>query len=381
MTARERVLKALNHEEADRIPIHDAPWAATIKRWREEGLPVDVSPAEHFGYEIVRFMPDTTPRFPIRLVEENKEYEVHTTSFGGLRRDHKDYSTTPQIIDYPCKNRKDWERIKERLVPDRDRVDWEGKWIKNTAVDDRGEESVLEVDRMEWRRGLKGCRKAREDGLFVTYNASVGYDKMQSYVASEQLLMAIVTDPDWVRDMYETDATLAIEMYKIMKDGGFRFDGAWPSCDLGYRNGLLFSPQHFNEQLRPTFRRLFDFFHGEGLPVILHSCGNVKELIPYFIEDGLDCLQPLEVKAGMDLLELKREFGDKLAFMGGIDVRAMADPDPSVVEKEIHTKIPDAKKGGGYIYHSDHSVPNDVSLEQYRRVIELVEKYGAYDVQ
>ena len=193
-----------------------------------------------------------------------------------------------------------------------------------------------------------------------------------------------VTESGWLQELYrtacETDADLVIEMYKIMKEGGYEFDGVWLGCDLGYRNGLLFSPQHYNEQLRPTFRRLFDFFHGEGLPVILHSCGNVKELIPYFIADGLNCLQPLEVKAGMDLLELKREFGDKLAFMGGIDVRSMADPDPKVIEKEISAKISEAKKGGGYIYHSDHSVPNDVSLEQYRRVIELAQKYGMYDI-
>lgn len=138
MTSRERVLNALNHEEVGWIPIFDVPWLATIKRWREEGLPTDVSPAEHFGYEIIRlFDADSTPRFTIRIVEENDEYEVHTTPFGELRRDHKDYSTTPEIIDYPCKNREDWERIKERLVPHRDRVDWEGKWIKDNAQDER----------------------------------------------------------------------------------------------------------------------------------------------------------------------------------------------------------------------------------------------------
>ena len=97
----------------------------------------------------------------------------------------------------------------------------------------------------------------------------------------------------------------------------------------------------------------------------------------HLIEDGLTCLEPLEAKAGMDLVELKRDFGDKLAFMGGID-RAMADPDPAVIEEEIKTKILSAKKGGGYVYHSDHSVPNDVSFEQNRRVLQLVKSYGAY---
>ena len=378
MLARERVLAALNHGEADRLPIHDAPWAAAIDRWHEEGLPVEVNPAEYFDYEIVCFGTDTSPRFPIEVVEETTEYVVHTTPYGGLRRDHVDYSTTPQIVDYPCKDRADWEEIKPRLGPSRDRVDWEGNWLSGSATDDRGEQSTLETGRGERRRGLPGCRKAREQGRFTCYTAAVGYDKIQSYVASQELLIAIATDPDWVRDMYETDANLAIEMHEIMRDGGFEFDGAWLFCDLGYRNGLLFSPRHFDEQLRPTFQRLFDYFRGQGLPVILHSCGRVSDLIPRFIEDGLACLQPLEVKAGMDLVELKKEFGQEMAFMGGIDVRAMADPDPSVIEEEIRAKIPLAKQGGGYIYHSDHSIPTSVGFERYRRVLELVRQYGVY---
>jgi len=378
MTSRERVLAALHHEEADRVPIHDSPWLATIERWRGEGLSGDISPAEYFDYEIVCFAADTTPRFPVEVVEETEEYIVHTTPFGGLRRDHKDYSTTPEIVDYPCKGPEDWERIRERLTPSRDRVDWTGEWLAGSAQDERAADSVLARDRVEWRLGLPGCQRAREQGRFVCYSAAVGYDKIQLYVATERLLVAIATEPDWVRDMYEADADLAIEMHQIMKEGGFEFDGAWLFCDLGYRNGLLFSPRHFDEQLRPTFRRLFDYFTAEGLPTILHCCGRVRELIPRLIEDGLACLQPVEVKAGMDLIELKQEFGDRMAFMGGIDVRAMADPDPSLIEEEIKAKIPFARRGGGYLYHSDHSIPNNVSFQQYCRVLDLVRKYGGY---
>jgi len=358
------------------VPIHDSPWAASIDRWHGEGLPVEVNPAEYFGFEIICFGADTSPRFPVEVVEETTEYVVHTTSYGGLRRDHRDYSTTPEIMDYPCKNRADWEAIKPRLEASSDRVDWEGKWLSGSALDERSDDSTLETGRQDRRRGLPGCREARDQGVFTCYSAAVGYDKIQSYVASQNLLIAIATEPDWVREMYETDANLAIEMHKIMRDGGFEFDGAWLFCDLGYRNGLLFSPRHYDEQLRPTFQRLFDYFSGEGLPVILHSCGRVSDLIPRFIDDGLACLQPLEVKAGMDLIALKKEYGQDLAFMGGIDVRTMADSDPSAVEQEIRSKIPVAKRGGGYIYHSDHSVPSNVSFERYRRVLELVREYG-----
>jgi len=123
---------------------------------------------------------------------------------------------------------------------------------------------------------------------------------------------------------------------------------------------------------------LCDFFKSKDMPIILHSCGRVKEFVPFYIEAGLTCLHPLEVKAGMDLIELKKSYGDVLAFMGGIDVRKMAAENQREIEEEIKTKITFAKKGGGYIYHSDHSVPDNVSFERYKYVIELVHKYGTY---
>ncbi len=352
MTSRERVLLALQHKEADRIPIHDSPWGATIERWRKEGLPSDILVEDYFGYEIAGFSADTSPRFPAEVLEETDEFIIARDSFGGIRKNFKDYSTTPEIIDWPVKSREDWYRIKERLQPSEDRVDWKG---------------------LEWAYNYH-----REKGRFLTYCAAVGYDKMQSYIYTEQLLMLIIEDPEMIIDMYETDAQLAMDMCDIMMKKGYQFDGAFLFCDLGYRNGPLFSPRHFKEQLHPVFKTLCDFFHKRNMPVLLHSCGNVKPLIEFFIEEGIDCLQPLETKAGMDLIELKQKYGDRIAFMGGIDVRAMAAEDPRVIEEEIRRKIEVAKVGGGYIYHSDHSIPNNVSFEQYKRVIELVHKYGSY---
>ena len=161
--------------------------------------------------------------------------------------------------------------------------------------------------------------------------------------------------------------------------GGYVFDGVFLFDDMGYRNGTLFSPADYRELLFPAHKRACDFFKSKNFPIILHSCGCVQAFIPDLIEAGFTCLQPLEVKAGMDVIELKKDFGHQLAFMGGIDVRKMAHPDPSVIEEEIRTKVSIAKVGGGYIYHSDHSVPDNVSFQQYCRVIELVQQYGKYE--
>ncbi len=378
MNSRERVKHALSFEKPDRVPVQDRIWPSTIERWHQEGMPTHISTSEYFDYEMVKFGPDVSPRFPVRVLREDERYVIETTPYGGVARNRKDRASVPEFLEFPCKTRQDWEKLKGRLTPGKERVDWMGQWLRRTAFDDVTE-SIQVTGRSEWRLGLPGYQEAREAGKFIAYVAPIGFGHIhQSYIGTEELLIAVATDPEWVIDMYNTNADLVIAMYDIMVEGGFQFDAAHFSCDLGYRNGLFFSPRHFKQQLHPVFARIFSYFRSKGIPVILHSDGRVSDLIPYFIEEGLNCLEPLEVKAGMDLIKLKKQYGDKLALMGGIDVRAMAADDPKVIEEEIRTKLQVAKEGGGYIYHSDHSVPNNVSLEQYRRVIELVLKYGTY---
>jgi len=178
--------------------------------------------------------------------------------------------------------------------------------------------------------------------------------------------------------MFMTDARLCAAIAEEMMERGLEFDAGWVMDDLGYKHRGFFPPAVYREQLMPAHKLICDVFKSRGLPMLLHSCGYVMEFIPDFIECGFDVIQPLEVKAGNDMLGLKREYGDVLAFMGGIDVRAMAERDPRAIEREIAEKLPPMKQGGGYIYHSDHSVPDNVSFAQYQRVMELVAEYGQY---
>ncbi len=352
MNSRERFLAALRHEEPDRVPINDSLWVSTVERWQREGLPTDVAPQDYFGYEIVLLRPDISARFPTEIIEEDQEYVLERTPYGGLRRQHRDRSSTPEILDWAIKSREDWDRIKPRLTPDPSRVDWPA--------------------------ARATYEKARREGKFVAFNAHIGYAHYQEYVKSDELLMILATDPAWAKEMFQVQAELVVGMAQIMLAEGLHFDGAFLQCDLGYRNATFFSPEMYRELQYPYDRQVFRFFRDKGLPAMLHSDGRVKALIPYFLDAGLSALQPLEVKAGMDLIELKREYGKELALYGGIDVRAMADPDPRVIEDEIKRKFEVAMVGGGYIYHSDHSVPNNVSFQQYLRVLELVRTYGTY---
>ncbi|MBI3973647.1 MAG: hypothetical protein HY332_20420 [Chloroflexi bacterium] len=353
LTPRERVRRALLRQEPDRVPIHEHPWASTLTRWRAEGLPAHVPPADYFGFEIAALSANCTPRLPAQVVAEDADHITVRDEYGSLVRDYRDKATTPEMIEPAVRTRDDWERLKPRLRPDDTRVDWDA--------------------------ARKRYEHERAAGRFVVFSNGVGFNRLQRYMRTDELLMAIGTDSEWVRDMYDTIADLVMVMCDRMLQRGFAFDGVWLSCDLGYRNALFFSLRHYREQHHPMMCRLGAFLAERGLPWILHSCGRVYELLPALIESGVACLQPLEVKAGNDVIALKRQYGDQIAFMGGIDVRVMAGDDPHALEEEIATKLTAAKPGGGYLYHSDHSIPKNVSLAQFRRVLELVRYYGRYD--
>ncbi len=353
MTGRERVLLSLNHKEPDRVPMQDSPWAATIKRWKSEGFPDDEDINDYFDWDFAFFGADRTPRFPVKTIEKNDRFIIQTTPQGGVMKNFRDYTSTPEIIDYPIKTKDDWKEIKKRLNPDFTRVDWVS--------------------------ALYHFNEAKEKGKFICYSGGYGYDILQGYVKSEQLLITMIEDPEWIKEMIMTLAELNLIMLEFMMKNGFSFDGAFFYNDMGYRNASLFSPDTYLKTHYQADKMAYGFCHSRNLKVFLHSCGNVKQLIPMLIDAGLDCLQPLEVKAGMDIIELKEKYGDRLSFMGGIDTRLMSDADKTKIEEEIKTKFEIAKKNGGYIYHSDHSIPHIVSFKDYCLVMELVKKYGVYE--
>ena len=135
----------------------------------------------------------------------------------------------------------------------------------------------------------------------------------------------------------------------------------------------------YRELLFPAHQRIFEWAHSRELPVILHSDGFLEPLLPDLVEAGIDCLQPLEVKAGMELLRVKRQFGDRIALIGGMDARTLETNDPAVVRAELEAKLPGAMAGGGYVLQVDHSVSNRVNYETYKFFVETGLTLGNYE--
>lgn len=353
MTSRERILRMYEHREADRVPVTDGPWASTIERWRREGLPEGVSYVDYFDLDRTATIgADNSPRYPEKVIEETDEYVVKTTKWGATIRQWRHAGGVPEFLDFTITDPDSWREAKKRMTPDRDRVDWER----------------LARDYPEWRR----------KGHWISAGFWFGFDVTHAWaVGTERTLMAMVTDPEWVVEMFSRWLDVDIALFEMIWDAGYEFDCvAWPD-DMGYKQNQFFSTAMYRELLKPVHRRACDWAHAKGIKVHLHSCGCVEPLIPDLIEIGVDMLNPLEVKAGMDPVKLKRTYGDRLAFHGGIN--AVLYSDLERLEAEMRAVIPEMKDGGGYIAGSDHSVPDSVGLEDFRRFVELAKELGSYE--
>lgn len=353
MTSHERFKRMYEHREADRVPVIDGPWAATIERWHREGMPEDADFADYFGLDkTAGIHADISPRFPAKTIEETEEYVVHTTSWGATLKSWKHAGGTPEFLDFTIVDRDSWEQAKQRMTPSRDRIDWDH----------------LKKHYARWR----------DEGRWVAGGLWFGFDVTHSWtIGTERCLMALMTDPDWCSDMFNHFLDMGIAMLDMAWDEGYEFDCVrWPD-DMGYKHNQFFSVDTYREVLKPVQKRAVDWAHAKGVKVTLHSCGDVNPFVPELIDIGIDGLNPLEVKAGMDPVQLKKDYGNDLLLHGGINAVLWDDVD--AITEEMRRVVPVMKQNGGYIFSSDHSVPSSVSLENFRYITTLAKELGSYE--
>jgi len=355
MTSRERVAIALRRGIPDRVPIHDGYWDASVERWLGEGLPAEAAADrdalwDYFDTDLRQISIDPSFMFDEKVIDDDGRYVTKRVRDGGVFKYIKGTTATPGLISFPLKGRADWERLKHRLKPDPGRL-------------------PEDLDRR--------YRSYRDAGRFVVIVMHNPYEATWSKFGVTNLLESMKTEAGLVREVFEAVTDMNLAMCEEILGRGYEVDGGWIWGDIAYGRGLLFSLQLYRELLHPLHRKLAGFFRNRDLPVVYHTDGDAREAIPLLIEAGVTCLQPLEAKAGMDLLELKRQYGDCLAFMGNIDFEVISRGRADML-REIRTKVGLGKRGGGYVYHSDHSVPPKVSLETYKNVLELVREYGTY---
>ena len=344
MTSVERVTNTLARQPVDHVPAAITPWAPTIKRWTDEGhLAEDEDIIEHFDQDLrsggwLNSVADLD--FEEVVLEETEDTILKIDGNGARLRRHKLHDTTPEHVGFSVTDRASWAATpRPRLV---------------------------KVDRR--RITFEDYRKARdlaaEHQRFFCWEGVGPFEQIHPLCGHEHMLMGMALDPDWVRDMVQVYVELTINHLEILFAEEGAPDGFFAYEDMGFKQRPFMSPAMYQQIIEPGHKRLFDFAHSKGCPVIVHSCGFVEPLVPGMIRAGMDCLQAMEVKAGMDMPRLAERFADKIAFFGNIDARILISNDLEALDKEMSAKIPPViERGGGYILHSDHSEPPEVDYE------------------
>jgi uroporphyrinogen decarboxylase len=353
MTSRERLRTTLRRQVPDRLPrCEQSFWPETLARWRQEGMPADATPAGIFELDAFHnYGLDNSLRLPTAIIEETPEWVAERNADGVTHKRWKNSYAAPSEIDFTIKTRADWDRYRERLVPDPDRI---GDGV---------------------RKAIAAANAAAE---FCTVSPGEPVWWTLSTLGMENGLLTLAGDPDLFAEMMDCQARLALQLLRQLLTEGYRPDGVLFSSDLCYRNGMLFSPDCYRRLMLGYHRQVAQVCHEHDMVLILHCDGDVRQFIPLLIEAGFDCIEPLEARAGNDVRDLKPRYGDRLSFFGNISMDVLASGDRAAIRHEVVSKVTCAKQGGGYIHQSDHSVPPTVSFDAYRYWMELARELGEY---
>ena len=382
MNLRERFFKIFNFESPDRLPRWELGyWGETVKRWRREGLPENSIPQDYFeneawytvggggasqtpevwrlrlGDKVVGkfhdFMDyrvvDYSARYEEKVFEETSEYITYRDANGMVIKTLKGTESMLQFLENPVETEADFQRYRERFDPDD-----ESRYIENFE---------------------EAFQHYIDSNIPINLLVAGFYGQARWMFGPEKTLFNFAAEPELMADVMEFWGDFLIENSRRLLESSVPVEISLIWEDMAYKGGSLISPRHFRQFLLPQYKRVTRFFKKNGVKTIMvDTDGDVRELIPLFIEGEVDGIYPFEVAAGMDVREIREEYPE-LILLGGIDKRAMAQGG-DVLRHELEAKIP-LIKGGGYIPSCDHEVPADVSFQKYKEYLELRDKIAA----
>ena len=364
-----RMNSTLRHEEADRVPISDFFWGSFLERWRTEmGLPQDTDIYRYYDLDWIVTIPNMDPHIKtFEILEERVEEVIVRTGFEAVIR-KKFADPMPAFLSFETD---DLQKLSAFRFDD----PWdERRYLRGGDNQLAGVGDGFVRNLSPWIESVK----ALHPDFPVFGSVCEGHEMLWRIVGTENALMWLAMHPEevgrFLLRLHEYNRGIAEAQIKAAEG---LLDGMVIWGDVAYTKDMLFSPEYWRRYFKPGVKALIDLCHRYGLPVIYHGCGNVKRILEDFIEMGLDSYNPLEAKAGLDVVELRREYGHRMGFCGNMDVRAWAEATSEDLKSMVLRKL-NAAKGGGYILQSDHSVPGNISAEKYDAVVRLVREHGRY---
>jgi uroporphyrinogen decarboxylase len=294
---------------------------------------------------------DLQPEFEEKVLEEHGDHVIFQQADGVRVLKRKFMSSIPQPQSHLLTDRESWRKhFKPRLDP-----------------------TTPSRFPSDWAARVAAWKDPNRDEVIALRGGSL-YGKLRNWMGVENLSYVLYDDPAWFEEMVSTVADCIIGVLERVLASGVQFDGCGMWEDMAYRGGPLLSPSHFKKYLSPHYRRITDLLHNYNVDVVWLDCdGKIDDLIPLWLEAGVNCMFPVEIGVwGADPLKFRQEYGRDLLMMGGFDKHILQSSEAEI-EAEVYRLLPLIEEGG-YIGFCDHRVPPDVSLKNYLFYLETVRR-------
>lgn len=353
MKKRDIIRTLLAKQIPERVGIFEEFWPFICENaWAEQGVPADTDFVTRFNLDIRHaswnMVPGPRPDL-VKTMAETEEWILSRDAWGAQFRLWKKKSGTPEHIDFAVASPEIWKRDFREAVIALD---------MHQAFD-------LEQVKADYRRDMAGDE-------FVTFATLLVFEDLRRILGDVVMLESLLLEPEWIHDFNQIMSDKYIEGFEILFNEVGKPDGMHLFDDLGYTQAPFASPDCHRELILPYHKKIVRYLKDHGLPVILHTCGDFRPHLPAIIEAGFDCVQAMEAKTGMNVVELAKTYKDKLCFMGNLDIRAMESGDRGRIREECLGKLEGMKKlRAPYIYMSDHSIPPTVRVADYEYMQEI----------
>lgn len=361
-TERERFRGTLLFGRPDRIPLQPGgPRESTLAAWRRQGLPGGVYWVDYLMW-VLGIQRETTrssldlgvsfkmiPTFEEKVLEHRDGHYIVQDWMGAITEisDVYDYTYIRRAKDFVTRK---WHRF-----PVRNRRDWEHKvkWRYDPRDSKR-----FPVDFEE------RCRFARDRDDVLQLSINGPFWQLREWVGFENLCLFMITEPDFVQEMIDAWTDFGLQTLGPIL-GRVELDCVTIHEDMAYKMHSMICPAMAGRFLLPAWRQWVHVIRASGCPIVcLDSDGYVDELMPLWIEAGFNCCTPMEVAAGNDIVAHRRQYGRQMAYVGGIDKRALA-AGGDKMRAEVMRVVPPLLEEGGYIPECDHGVPPDISWPKF----------------
>jgi len=276
------------------------------------------------------------------LLEENDEYRIVRDAKGRTVKLPKGYATLGLPLDFPVRNMDDWLAVKHHY-----------QFCEERLAEDWYEHGV-------------DCLNL---GHVISVNIPGGYDELRSLMGDERACLAFYDQPELVQDLLDTISQTFLKVFRRVADR-IQIDLLCVHEDFAGKSGPLVGPEQIREFIGPYYRKAWHYLSGRGVRLFdLDSDGDINPIISPLLDAGLNCMHPFEPAAGMDIVQAREQYGQRLAMYGGLDKFVLSRTREDIV-RELEYKIPPMIRTGGCVIGLDHRIPETTPLENYRFYIQ-----------